>query len=159
MSPIEEAPDPGPKSDRAVVFNALQELREITVALSLEAVVLQAELEASQGGPSLNAVNKLQAVLGEIEIAGLLTGRIVRGIRKYLNVPRKEAACGDERLSVREREVLRLLTQGRTISEIARTVGLSIRTISTYRSRALRKMGLRTTAQLVRYGISHHLDS
>lgn len=58
-----------------------------------------------------------------------------------------------ESLSNREREVLRLLGLGRTLKEIAGVLALSEKTISTYRSRILTKLGLRTTAELVRYAV------
>ncbi len=60
-------------------------------------------------------------------------------------------------LSDREMEVLRLLGQGRTVSEIGESLALSVKTISTYRIRLLDKLKLRTTAELVRYAIEHHL--
>ena len=64
-----------------------------------------------------------------------------------------------ERLSDREMEVLRLLGQGKTVSAIANEMALSVKTISTYRARLLEKLKLRTTADLVRYAIEHHLTT
>ena len=63
-----------------------------------------------------------------------------------------------ERLSDREREVLRLLVQGHTVSEIAASLSLSVKTISTYRSRLMEKLAIRTTADLIRYAIEQELD-
>ena len=62
-----------------------------------------------------------------------------------------------ERLSDREHEVLRLLTAGKTISEIADGLSLSVKTVSTYRSRLVEKLGVRTTSELVRYALEHKL--
>jgi len=62
-----------------------------------------------------------------------------------------------QRLSDREHEVLRLLTAGRTVSDIAGELSLSVKTVSTYRSRLVQKLGLRTTADLVRYAIENKL--
>lgn len=64
-----------------------------------------------------------------------------------------------ETLSDREHEVLRLLTAGRTVSEIAGELSLSVKTVSTYRSRLVQKLGARSTADLVRYAIEHQLFS
>ena len=58
-----------------------------------------------------------------------------------------------ERLSDREYEVLRLIGQGMTVSEIAKTLTLSVKTVSTYRARLMTKMDMRTNADLVRYAI------
>ncbi len=62
-------------------------------------------------------------------------------------------------LSPREMDVLILLAAGKTVAEIASELSLSPKTISTYRSRLLTKLNLRTTSELIRYGISLEGDS
>jgi len=57
-------------------------------------------------------------------------------------------------LSRREREVMRLLAQGHTLSDIARDMGLSVKTTSTYRSRIMKKLGLTTTADFFRFALN-----
>ena len=56
-----------------------------------------------------------------------------------------------EELSDREFQVLCLLGQGKTVTEIAKTLFLSLPTISSYRARILEKTGMQTTAQLIHY--------
>ena len=70
-----------------------------------------------------------------------------------------DAAAGPahEALSEREFEVLRLIASGKSISEIAEVIHLSVTTVSTYRARILLKMNMTTTAQLMRYGLENHL--
>jgi two-component system invasion response regulator UvrY len=60
-------------------------------------------------------------------------------------------------LSDREFEVLRLIASGRTVTEIANLLSLSDRTISTYRTRLLEKMGMKTNAELTHYGFKYRL--
>jgi two-component system invasion response regulator UvrY len=60
-------------------------------------------------------------------------------------------------LSEREFEVLVLLAQGQSVKNIAQSLTLSIKTISTYRARLLDKLQLSTTAELIRYALNHHL--
>lgn len=60
-------------------------------------------------------------------------------------------------LSSREREVLDLVAQGYTNQQIAERLGLSIRTVETYRSRLVDKLGLRSRADLVRYALDSGL--
>ncbi|MBX3248055.1 MAG: response regulator transcription factor [Myxococcales bacterium] len=60
-------------------------------------------------------------------------------------------------LSDREFEVLRGLASGRTATELADDLGLSVKTISTYRSRILDKLGLDTTADMIRYALANDL--
>lgn len=62
-----------------------------------------------------------------------------------------------QRLSDREFQVLRRLAQGEAVGEIADALSLSAKTVSTYRSRLLEKMGLRSNADLARYAIEHGL--
>ena len=62
-----------------------------------------------------------------------------------------------ETLSDREFEVLKLIASGKTISEIGSTLTLSINTISTYRSRILEKMKMKTNAELTKYAVTNNL--
>jgi DNA-binding NarL/FixJ family response regulator len=56
-------------------------------------------------------------------------------------------------LSEREIEVIRLVAQGHTSKEMASNLGLSPRTLETYKARAMSKLGLRTRADLIRYAV------
>lgn len=60
-------------------------------------------------------------------------------------------------LSDRELEVLRLLARGKTVSNIADQIALSVKTVSTYRARILEKLNLKTTGDIIRYAVDHHL--
>ncbi len=62
-----------------------------------------------------------------------------------------------ERLSDREFQVMRLIASGKTVSEIADELNLSVKTISTYRSRILEKMHLRNNAEIMQYAIKREL--
>jgi DNA-binding NarL/FixJ family response regulator len=58
-----------------------------------------------------------------------------------------------ERLSDREFEVFRLIAGGRSVGEIAESLHLSVKTVSTYRTRILEKTGFRSNADIIAYGI------
>jgi two-component system, NarL family, invasion response regulator UvrY len=60
-------------------------------------------------------------------------------------------------LSEREHEVLVLIAQGQSLKNIAQSLTLSAKTVSTYRGRLLDKLQLTTTAELIRYALDHHL--
>ena len=62
-----------------------------------------------------------------------------------------------EYLSDREFEVLKLIAGGQAVSDIASRLSLSVTTISTYRSRIMSKMGLKTNAELILYAIENKL--
>jgi len=60
-------------------------------------------------------------------------------------------------LSDREFEVFRQLVAGRSITEIAAALHLSVKTVSTHKARILEKMAMASTAELVRYGVEQRL--
>jgi len=63
-----------------------------------------------------------------------------------------------ESLSNREYQIFRLIVKGKTVKEIAREISLARPTISTYRTRILGKMKMKTNAELVRYAVTHNLE-
>lgn len=67
------------------------------------------------------------------------------------------SASPHETLSPRELEIFLLLASARAVSQIAAQLGLSVKTVSTYRSRVLEKMGLRSNAELMQYAVRHGL--
>lgn len=60
-------------------------------------------------------------------------------------------------LSDREFQVMLMVAAGKKVKEIAAELGLSVKTVSTYRSRLMQKMGFRSDAQLVAYVLRHGL--
>jgi DNA-binding NarL/FixJ family response regulator len=60
-------------------------------------------------------------------------------------------------LSDREFEVFRLIVSGKTVKQIAVDLYLSVKTISTYRSRILEKMKMKTNAELMHYALKQHM--
>jgi two-component system, NarL family, response regulator NreC len=86
--------------------------------------------------------------------------------RRYLSPPLSEHAMEAylqkaqdgvldlyETLTTREREVLQLAAEGRTNADIAAALGVSPRTVETHRAHLVRKLGLRTQADLIRYAL------
>lgn len=63
------------------------------------------------------------------------------------------------KLTPREREVLQLLSEGKKMSEIASALGLSIKTIETYRQQIMRKLNTRSVAELTKFAIREGLTS
>jgi len=93
--------------------------------------------------------------------------RIISQGRKYITTSLAEKLAFDleidtekplhETLSDREYEVMCKIASGKTIKEIAEELFLSIKTISTYRSRILEKMGMKNNTQLVHYALKNRL--
>jgi DNA-binding NarL/FixJ family response regulator len=60
-------------------------------------------------------------------------------------------------LTPRQREVVSLIAEGRTMKEVAAALGLSPRTVETHKYQVMQALGLRTTADMIRYAIEHGL--
>ncbi len=83
------------------------------------------------------------------EVAGTLVADVRRGGRGGEPVP----------LGRREREVLRMVAEGRRSAQIAEQLNISVATVEVHRRNILRKLGLRTVADLTRYAIREGLVS
>lgn len=62
-----------------------------------------------------------------------------------------------ERLSDREFEIFRMLASGKTVSQVAQELSLSVKTVSTHRMRILRKMEMSNNAELTHYAVRNQL--
>jgi two-component system, NarL family, invasion response regulator UvrY len=93
--------------------------------------------------------------------------RRISGGRKYITASIAERLADDveptaekplhDTLSDRELEVFRMIAAGKTTTQIAEELFLSVKTISTYRSRILEKMKMKTNAELIHYAIKHNM--
>jgi len=90
--------------------------------------------------------------------------RAVHDGRRYLSRPLVDSMIDrlisksedpSERLSARERQVLQLLAEGRSMADIAITLSLSPKTVETYRARMMDKLDIHDLAGLVRFAIQH----
>lgn len=147
-------------------LDLLHDLR--TLAPEVPVLVVSGMLEEEFGERAFKsgAVGFLQKASMMDEV--LAAVRRVRAGKKYVSAelatrllesslrPGQKAA--HDALSAREFEVLRLLGDGRTVSEIAAVLNLNVKTVSTYRTRVLEKLGLRNTAGIIRYALQHGLE-
>ena len=105
---------------------------------------------ASSPEDMLSAIRKLQSggTYVSQRIAERIAADLARGDRgQHLH----------ERLSRRELEVFRLLGSGKSVGEIARRLKISVKTVSTHRTRILEKTGMRNNADIIRYAILNKL--
>lgn len=75
----------------------------------------------------------------------------------FLHPDKPGMISAHEALSNREFEVLRLLAKGNKITEIAVSLGLSVNTIASYKTRIQDKLNIKSTAELIRYAIDNDL--
>jgi DNA-binding NarL/FixJ family response regulator len=99
-----------------------------------------------------NIVQAALAVLdGETWVSPALRARM---LDRFLQRKRPADQAAEASLTVREREVLEQLKQGKTTKEIARALGISARTVDLHRATIKRKLGLRTGVELVAYAFN-----
>ncbi len=95
------------------------------------------------------AVRKI--VAGGRYVSATLAERLAYDLRSGVEEPVHEL------LLDREFQVLRMIASGKTVKQIADEIGLSVKTVSSYRARILEKTGLNTTAELIRYAFQAQL--
>lgn len=97
-------------------------------------------------------VNAIRQVAGGRKyVSAALAQELANQINEEREVPPHET------LSDREFQTLTMIASGKTVSDIAQELALSVKTISMYRSRLLQKMKLRHNAELTHYAIKHGL--
>ena len=74
-----------------------------------------------------------------------------------LDIMTPEKPLPHSQLSNREFEIFNLLAQGQSITDIGQRLHLSVKTVSTHKSRILNKMGMHSLSEIVRYAIAHNL--
>lgn len=92
-----------------------------------------------------------QVAAGKKYISPALAQELANQINDDREIPPHET------LSDREYQTLTMIASGKTVSDIATELALSVKTISMYRSRLLQKMKLRHNAELTHYAIKNHL--
>lgn len=120
------------------------------IAPALQAGAVGYVLKRSGGREVVNAIRQVykQGAFIEPEVAQKLVQTILPDA-----VPRETAP----RLTDRELQVLRLVVEGLSNKEIARTLIISPKTASVHRTNIMSKLGVRNSADLVRYVMQHHI--
>lgn len=102
----------------------------------------------------ITAINTI--VGGRIYVSPSISDTLIDA---YLQRVKGEIGPDSEALSIREREVLQLVAEGRSTAKIAGKLNLSERTVETHRKRIMDKLGLRSVAELTKYAIRKGITS
>jgi two-component system invasion response regulator UvrY len=119
---------------------------------AVRALVAGAAGYINKGSPPDEIINAIRTVAAGHRY---ITAPVAQGLASYVNSAASKPP--HTLLSNREYQVLCLLASGQSVSEVARQLALSVKTISTFRARVLRKLGLQRNADLVRYALQHGL--
>ena len=146
----------------AVGLDVLKHLREQRPALPILVLSIHPANQFARRALHAGASGYVTKDTAPSELVGAIE-EVKRG-RKYVSDAVKATMTGTrskiathETLSDREYQALRMLGSGRTVSEISEELGLSVKTVSTYRARVLQKLGMRTNAELMRYAMENAL--
>ena len=83
-----------------------------------------------------------------------ITGIVVDG---FVNNNRENPETGENAISLREKEILQLLAEGKSNKDISDLLNLSIKTVETHRANIMRKLGFRHITDLVLYAVRNHM--
>jgi DNA-binding NarL/FixJ family response regulator len=106
-------------------------------------------LKDSAGDELLAAIR--QALQGGVYLAPVLT-------RDVMERMAGSSGASEPQLTLRQRDVLRLIVKGQRMKEIAANLGLSTRTVETHKYEMMETLGLHSTAELVRYALDRRLN-
>lgn len=146
-------------------LEALQQIRQIQPKLPVLILSIHPEEQYALRVLKAGAAGYLSKDLAPDELVNAVH-RVMMG-KKYItaSIAEKLAAILEtdsnkslhELLSDREFSVLKLLAAGKSVSEIADSMFLSVTTVSTYRARIMSKMNMKSNADLTLYAIEHKL--
>jgi DNA-binding NarL/FixJ family response regulator len=146
-------PDMNGVEATALLLAKLPGVRVIALSMHGDAEHVQRALQAGAAGYLLK-----ESAAAEVVAAV----RAVHAGRRYLSIavmPHARRRAGTTTplasLSARERQVLQLVVEGRTSAEIGAALHLSRKTVDTYRSRLMRKLGVDDLPALVKFAIQH----
>lgn len=112
-------------------------------------------LKESAGIEVANAVRAVHA--GERYLSQKIADEVISDYLRHRETAELESPLAS--LSPREREILQLVVEGKSSADIADVLALSPKTVETYRSRLMRKLGLSDLPSLVKFAIQHGLTS
>ena len=103
------------------------------------------------------AVEELVAAIEAVRLGRIyLSASVSQEVLRHMCRPRRERV-GLESLSPREFDFLRIVASGKSLQDCAEDMKVSVSTASTYRSRVMEKLSLRSTAELIRFALEHDI--
>lgn len=146
-------------------FDLVRAVRRVHPRLGILVFSMQREEEFAMAALKAGASGFLSKTAAPDELRSAL--RTIASGRRYISAAMIEALVESavvpeelpphHALSERELEVLCLLAQGSRMAEIAERLGISAKTVHTYRTRIVQKLGVRTNVDLALYAVAHNL--
>lgn len=147
-------------------LEAARQLKRISPAMKLVFLTMNQDpdlaLKIMQEGASgyllkTSAVSELfQAIQAALRGNSYVTPRIARGMREAF-VRDPEGKDKKKELTFRQRQVIQLLAEGKTMKEAGDILGVTPRTIAFHKYRIMSDLGIKTSAELIRIGLNTHV--
>jgi DNA-binding NarL/FixJ family response regulator len=116
------------------------------VLKALEAGVSGYVLKSQVAGDLLEAIRNVSK--GQIYLSPGISRTLIAAYRSRSGVPK-------DPLTIRERQVLQLIAEGKSTKETAALLGITVKTAESHRTRLMQKLDIHETASLVRYAVRH----
>ena len=145
------------------IISALPRIKVIALSMHADKRYVMEMLKAGASGYILkdNAYEELaRAIRTALKNHTYLSPQITETvIGDYVQFALTANGSAFSLLSAREREVLQLLAEGNSTAQIAECLGISVKTVETYRQHIIEKLDIRSVAELTKYAIREGLTS
>ena len=135
-------------------------IKIIFVTMHADADYVRSAFEAGASGYLLkrSAVDELEQAIRTVWAGhSYITPLIAKDLLDVLLAPGSKSPEQKRKLTFRQREVLQLLAEGRTVKDIAVRLKISTRTVEFHKAQVMEQLNLRTTAELIKYALTHKI--
>jgi DNA-binding NarL/FixJ family response regulator len=148
-------------------LDAGQQVKQMLPAVKLIFLTMNPDIEITAeafrrgaNGYLLKTCAASELVLGVRDVLrgkSYLSPALSKDTVNFLRNQDKQMVAEDERLTERQREVLQLLAEGKVMKEVSTILHMSTRTVAYHKYRMMEVLGAKSTAELVKYAIKHHI--
>jgi DNA-binding NarL/FixJ family response regulator len=148
-------------------LDAGQQVKQMLPAVKLIFLTMNPDIEIAAeafrrgaNGYLLKTCAAAELVLGVRDVLrgkSYLSPALSKDTVNFLRNQDKRLVAEDERLTERQREVLQLLAEGKVMKEVSTILHMSTRTVAYHKYRMMEVLGAKSTAELVKYAIKHHI--
>jgi len=141
------------------IKQALPEVRIIFLTMNEDPDLAAEAFRAGASGYLLkrSAASELQTAIREVtNHRSYVTPLVTEGLMGSMLQPR-DSRPGAEQLTTRQREVIQLVAEGRSMKEVGQILNIAPRTVAFHKYRTMSQLNIKTTAELIQFAIKHHI--
>jgi len=141
------------------IKQALPDVRIIFLTMNEDPDLAAEAFRAGASGYLLkrSAASELQTAIREItNHRSYVTPLVTEGLMGSMLQPR-DSRPGAEQLTTRQRQVIQLVAEGRSMKEVGQILNIAPRTVAFHKYRTMSQLNIKTTAELIQFAIKHHI--